>query len=352
VLNLTALHPELGSTLSAFMAHDGFALADRAFADLEARPAALIERIDESELADRILPTVDVAQADLDDEHRLIVGVATNYAAHREETAADVDRFVFPKPVEPRGAYSPVAPSGQGHPDAGKLLDYEVEIGFVLLEEIDLDSPPASEELFEKIALFMANDVSDRLPQILHGNEGYTRAKAHPGYLLIGPWMVHGRHLDLDGGGGSGGIELHLRVLEASPHPGGAVRQSASSLDLIRGPWAILEMLSAIHHDSIQLDNNGVERAVARVRDGHATLPAGTIILTGTPGGTAIEAPGNWDRIRALARGNLSMPGARRYFARHSIDYRKEMGYLSVGDTVESWVEHLGNQRWRVIDGL
>jgi 2-keto-4-pentenoate hydratase/2-oxohepta-3-ene-1,7-dioic acid hydratase in catechol pathway len=349
VLNLTAMRPELGSTLSEFLAHDGFAFADEAFVDLDGRPAALIERIDESELAERILPPVDVSQADLDREDRLIVGVGANYYAHQKEIAiSENDCFAFAKPIEPRGAYGPLVPSGRGHPDAGKLLDYEVEIGFVLLEEIDLHALPPSEELLHKMALFVANDVSDRLPQILFGSEGCTRAKTHPGYLSIGPWMVHGSHLDLEGAG----IEMHLRVFEDTPHPGGTARQNASSLDLIRGPSALLAWLAEVHHEMVQQDNQGVARAVARVRDGRVTLPAGTIVLTGTPHGVAIEAPGTWDRLRALARGNLSMSGARLRFARHCIEHREEMGYLSAGDTVESWVEHLGHQRWQVVDGL
>jgi 2-keto-4-pentenoate hydratase/2-oxohepta-3-ene-1,7-dioic acid hydratase in catechol pathway len=345
VLNLNAIDARLGSRLSSFVERGGFPLADRLFSDVEARPAALIETIGDHEVAQRILPTIGVTQAELDEQHGLIIGVGPNFAAHREETATTFDRMVFPKPVAPRGAYGPVAPSALGDPDAGKLLDYEVEIGFVLLRAVDLDSLPTPAEFVENIALFLSNDLSDRLPQILYGEDGYTRAKSHPGYLSIGPWMVHGRHLKL----GGGGVELHLRVLEESPRPGGSARQSASSTELIRGPWAIAEMLSEIHDDSVQQDNSGSEREVARVRDGHSVLPAGTIILSGTPDGTAIQAPGSWDRVRALVRGNLTMSGARRYFVQHSIDHRQEMGYLSPGDTVECWAEHLGQQRWRVV---
>ena len=235
------------------------------------------------------------------------------------------------------GAYGSVAPSAAGYDDAGELLDYEVEIGFVLLRPIDLGALPTQEEFAAGIALFLANDLSDRLPQILHGEKGYTRAKSHPGYLSIGPWMVHGKHLPL----GGEGIDLHLRVVEESPLPGGPTRQDASSSDLIRGPWSIARMLSEVHGDSGQTDHRGIEREVARIRENRAVLPAGTIILSGTPGGTAIEAPGTWDRVRALVRGNFTMSGAKRYFARHSIDHKREMGYLSAGDTVECWAEHL-----------
>ena len=344
VLNLTAQVPALGSGLASFVANDGFALAERLFNEPLQRDAHFLERIDEEELADRILPVVGVTQEELDQGDALIVGVGANYLAHREEAAVDYDRFAFPKPVEPTGAYRPLSPSLSGYPDAGELIDYEVEIGFVLLQAIDLEALPSQQDLYDNIALFLANDITDRLPQIIHGDAGYTRAKSHPGYLSIGPWMVHGKHLQLD----KQDIAIHLRILEQGEFPGGSTRQHASSSQLVRGTSAIIEMLSQIHDQSVQLDNHGMARPVIRMRDNRAVLPAGTIILTGTPAGTAIEAPGTWDRARAFVRGNFTMSGARRYFAQHSIAHKQQMGYLATGDKVESWAEHLGLQRWQV----
>ena len=107
-------------------------------------------------------------------------------------------------------------------------------------------------------------------------------------------------------------------------------------------------MLAEIHEESAQIDNEGVHRGVVVVRNGREILPAGSIILTGAPEGTAIEAPSIWDRARLLARANLSLNRARQQFAQHCLSQRKPMGYLSPGDVVETSIDHLGRQRWSI----
>ena len=44
------------------------------------------------------------------------------------------------------------------------------------------------------------------------------------------------------------------------------------------------------------------------------------------------------------------MSGARRAFIEYCETHENEMGFLDVGDTVESWVQYLGRQRWSVVD--
>jgi len=354
VLNLTAVRPELGSSLADFVANDGFELAEQLVDPALRQPYLdLIESFEARALGPVVKPPVDLSFDQLEVEERFVIGVGFNYAAHREETDMAVDAFLFPKFVEPTGAYAPVA-LGRGIVPAvetARLVDYEAEIGFVLLEDVDLDDPPTDREAFkEKIAFFVANDVSDRWPQIREGEPGYTRAKSRPTYLPIGPWMIHGRQLDLrTRSGGERSMRLWLRVEEADPQPGGSWRQNSSSAQMIRGPLEIVQMVAELHRESRQRDGAGVLRSVARVDDGRVTIPAGSLFLTGTPEGTAIEAPTGWDRARLLARGNLTVPGARLEFALHAVRHREEMGFLDIGDTVETCGESLGCQRWIVV---
>ena len=54
------------------------------------------------------------------------------------------------------------------------------------------------------------------------------------------------------------------------------------------------------------------------------------------------------DRARLLVRASISTNRAKQLFASHCIANRKEMGFLHVGDTVETRIQYLGRQRWKV----
>jgi 2-keto-4-pentenoate hydratase/2-oxohepta-3-ene-1,7-dioic acid hydratase in catechol pathway len=354
VLNLTAVRPRLGSSFGTFLSHSGFDLADEMF-----KPAArekyriFIERIDQNELSETIKPPVDISMKQLETEERFIVGVGFNYSGHRDETDSDKDMFLFPKFLEPGGAYHPVTLGKDQALSSSQLdilTDYEAEIGFVLTGDIDLTHLPADEdELLEKIAFFAANDLSDRLPVILEGETGFTKAKSHPTYLPAGPWMVHGRYLKLKTvSGGDVAVRLSLLVDEHEPFPGGPWRQDASSVSMIRGPLEIIRMAAEIYRQSSRPDINGVMRHIAREENGSVVIPAGSMFLTGTPGGTAIEAPSKMDMIRLLLLGNFSLEKAKTVFARHCLKNRKEMGFLHAGDRVETRIQYLGRQIWEV----
>jgi len=107
-------------------------------------------------------------------------------------------------------------------------------------------------------------------------------------------------------------------------------------------------MIGRIHAKSVRPDEKGAPRGVARVEGTRVILPAGSIILTGTPEGTAIEAPTTFDQIRLFARSNLTLKDARRRFLVHCIENRLEMGFLQPGDVVTASIDRLGTQRWRV----
>lgn len=357
VLNLNLIEPRLGSDILTFNQNGGFDLADRLAASPEERAghAAAVETLDPDHLADVILPIVKITEQDLETGRRVSVGVGLNYGEHRTEAAAEhIDKTLFPKFTPTTGAYAPVSLGVQvDEPEKPVLLgDYEVEIGFVVLEDIDLANPPADPEVFGRsVAYFAANDVSDREPIIRDRYLGFTQGKSHPTYQPIGPWMIHGRHLwPRTMREGRDPLHLQLLVQEAEPAPGGALRQADLSTSMIRGPHEILLMIAEIWKDCAMLDAAGTLRPLVPERDGKPVLPAGSIVLTGTPGGTAIRAPGTGDLFRLLALGGFSVKGALEAYVGHCETHRKEMGFLHAGDVVETRVQHLGRQRWTVVD--
>jgi hypothetical protein len=185
VLNLTALHPELGSTFYSFCEHDGFALADAAWAKTSGGTLPdVVESLAAKDLARRVAPPVDISLDELNNEQRFVIGVGFNYADHRDEAKGEsVDRLAFAKHVSPTGAYETVALGPWDGIIGGRarLTDYETEFAFVLLEDVDLSNPPTSREIFSsRIAWLTANDVSDRRPIVLDGDAGFTRAKSRP----------------------------------------------------------------------------------------------------------------------------------------------------------------------------
>lgn len=169
------------------------------------------------------------------------------------------------------------------------LLDYEVEIGMVMLEDVSRQqlndtgcAPP--------IGLFVANDLTTRTVQI--AGEGsvrkldfWTAAKSFADFLPVGDrvWCAHTPQLD------------SLPSLTLETRVNGLVRQSASTHSLLYTPRQLLQY------------------AVQHAPDG--VLRRHDLILTGTPAGVALRVPA-WkrrlaallprrQRIRAAIRSNL-----------------------------------------------
>jgi 2-keto-4-pentenoate hydratase/2-oxohepta-3-ene-1,7-dioic acid hydratase in catechol pathway len=342
-----------------------FAVADK----LAAGGAAEVsgdcrETLPPARLAEVLLPPVDISLPQLAAEQRFIVGIGLNYREHREETGAEDlagvaadEVLVFPKFVAPTGAYAPVSAGVKIGSQAAlpvRLLDYEAELGILLLEDLDLNEPPATyAEFIDGVAFFTANDVSDREPIILDSEYGYTRGKSHPTYLPTGPWMIHGRHLQpLAPGEGHERLELELLVREPDRGQLAVLSQRLqySATDrMILGPWKIVQTLAARYREGMRscMRDAGGEPRYTHTREG--IIPAGSIILTGTPGGTAIQEPGPLDKLDLFLRGGLSISGARQLMVRDSESHIEESHYLQPGNQVETAITLLGRQRWGVV---
>ena len=217
-------------------------------------------------------------------------GIGLTYAAHIAETASKFDpdasppifrkhphalvrtgaEVAMPGPAELIAAAEALEPGLGVHlqevpGELSALLDYEGEMGFVLLRDIDpasLDDPGFAPDL----GFFIGNDVSARTLAIL-GEGQATRfdfwgvSKSFPGFMPVTDraWVPDKPEAN--------GIP---RVLIATTVDG-ELRQKQSTDNLIYTPVQMLRFIHAKYPD--------------------APLSKGTLVLTGTPGGVALRTP-------------------------------------------------------------
>ncbi|TAA48670.1 fumarylacetoacetate hydrolase family protein [Corallincola spongiicola] len=331
----------------------------RAFKHVRTTPvlSSAIEKVDSSQLAERILSPVQISEKSLRDQQRFIVAAGLNYADHRSETgfsssASEDDLLLFAKRTAPTGAYQDV-PIGYrlGTTEKVALLDYEVELALVLLQEIDLNNLPDEFVFSHNIAFMVANELSDREPIIIAPDTGYVQGKSHPGYLPLGPWMIHGSDIEPSWRqGGRHSLTLSLLVQDEGGFIIRTQQQGLSSQMLFNG-YRILQILADRYQRqslTCMRDRYGVPAAL-HLADGK--LPAGSLILTGTPGGTAIKAPSLADKLGLFIDAGLSLNGARALFLQRQMEAADHLGYLQVGDLVYTAIGRLGRQRWQVVEG-
>lgn len=217
-------------------------------------------------------------------------GIGLSYATHIEETASEFDPEANPPVFEKHlralsrtdaNVRMPSADDlirvadeiepGLGdtlradYPKLSALLDYEVEMGFVLLEDVDpsqLDQPSFA----PRLGFFIANDLSARSIGILGEGQPNRYAywglsKSFPGFMPIADraWVP----ADAKPNG--------IPCVEIESIVNGEARQRQSTADLIYTP---VQMLRFIHADFPDV-----------------ALEKGLIVLTGTPGGVAMVTP-------------------------------------------------------------
>jgi 2-keto-4-pentenoate hydratase/2-oxohepta-3-ene-1,7-dioic acid hydratase in catechol pathway len=301
----------------------------------------------------RLCSPVPLGQAELDAERRVVVAAGLNYAAHADE-AGGGDVFVFPKPVAPGAPYGRVAA-----PAGVRLLDYEVELGFVLLEDVDLGALPSRPELLARSAFFVANDVTDREPILVHKalsgpGTGFVDAKGQPGFLPLGPWLVRGTELfAAQRACGADGLGLRLEVDEGQ---GFGVRQDATTAAMILEPPAFLARIG----EEVARDGPRTPMPLRRVdpwryypmavagERGRLGLPAGSLVLTGTPEGVALQAP---SPLGVIARGLVRFRGPFEQARQEELARAAAGGaggYLEPGDRVRARIDGLGAQVFEI----
>lgn len=217
-------------------------------------------------------------------------GVGLSYAAHIEETASKFDPGA-PPPIfikHPRsfartGATVVMPDASQlveaaeslepglgkilreEHGDLSALLDYEVEMGFVLLEDVDRASLEET-DFAPELGFFIGNDVSARALAILGEGQPnrfhfWGASKSFAGFMPVADRAWVPSEAEPNG--------IPCVVIETTVND--QVRQRQSTANLIYTPLQMLRFIQAKYPDT--------------------TLQKGTMVLTGTPGGVAMNTP-------------------------------------------------------------
>ncbi|KDO20101.1 hypothetical protein SPRG_14640 [Saprolegnia parasitica CBS 223.65] len=205
-----------------------------------------------------------------------IIGIGLNYRNHAKETNMPIPTHpvVFFKNVN--AVTDPEMPIVLPRIASDPLeVDYECELAVVL--NADCRNVSVDDALRYVAGYTCANDVSARRWQgVPKGGGQWCRAKSFDTFCPLGPCLVPAASIP---------DPQNLRI---ETYLNGACVQSSSTQDMI---FSVAELISQLSQDT--------------------TLPAGTVILTGTPEGVGFT--------------------------------RKPPLYLKAGDTVEIRIEHIGS---------
>jgi 2-keto-4-pentenoate hydratase/2-oxohepta-3-ene-1,7-dioic acid hydratase in catechol pathway len=184
--------------------------------------------------------------------------------------------------------------------DVTKKLDYETELGVVIGRRGRRVGP--SEALEHVFGYVVLNDLTARDRQVKVGADGRTTlslgtSKNFDGSTRLGPWIT-----TADEVGDPGNLALTTRV-------SGELRQSNTTSNMLFDVASLIAFVSRF-----------------------LTLLPGSVLATGTPGGTG------WGQDPVLGGTGVTPPGC-------------EPGrYLEPGDTVESEVERVGRLTFEVVE--
>lgn len=188
---------------------------------------------------------------------RQLIAQGLNYSSHLREIGIPSGKLPFNTFF--RKASSCMAPADTDvvRPPHVRLLDYEVEIGLVLRRGISGPVRVTESNLADYVgALVLHNDVSARDVQLTQTQ--FYKGKSYRTFGPTGPWLTLVDAADL---ARLGEIGVRLEV-------NGQLRQQALAAELSYQPAETLTELSEIQD-----------------------LGPGDLVITGTPGGTAVKAP-------------------------------------------------------------
>ena len=281
---------------------------------------------------------------DFDTLPKNIYGIGLSYAGHINETASDFDPEgdppVFKKAnnsITKNGSQVKI-PSRQTMLDALEelepnisetinqkfqyipaLLDYEVELGFVLLEDISAENLN-DVYYIPKIGFFIGNDLSARSLAVL--GEGQDNrydywgiSKSFSGFTPISEkiWIPNEFNAN------------SIPCITIETQVNRVVRQHQMTSDLIYTP---LQMLQAIHR-----------------KYPNQPLQKGDMVLTGTPGGVIMSTP-RW--VVRLA-GMIGMDRFKK-LSKVISDEEKAKKFLKAGDKVLVKGEGLGSVELEIVE--
>ena len=243
-----------------------------------------------------------------------VVAQAVNYRDHaRESGFGEGPPAVFFR----KSSASVSGPSDDVvRPRHVRLLDYELEVGLVMRRRLPVGTTLAEADLPSYVAgLVMCNDVTARDVQLEKGQ--FYESKSYPTFTPTGPRLVL---LEPEDFARLAGLRLRLWV-------NGELRQDGTIADMITRPAAALTMLARFQ-----------------------PMDPGDLLLTGTPGGTALQAP-----PAVIEKMGDLLPTPLRWRVFFSRQERNP-AYLKAGDqitasiTTEDGTLDLGTQRIAVRD--
>jgi len=273
-----------------------------------------------SVLADRLAIPLDSG-----DRH---IAVGTNYPEHASD-AGTTHPFLFPKVVQPGS-------SGDDVSTRGSLLDYEVEVAAVTLEPLSADAPPPF------LGFVLANDFTDRglLMRVvdrsdIESGKGFTTGKSFPGSLPVGNLLVIPREW-----------RTFVPTLELRLFVNDRLRQRSRASEMV---WDTAEVLRQVFaKKGVSWEHQGERFPLF---DGDS-IPARTLVLTGTPHGTVFDGvpPGILASglLRWLA-GGWGLSVAEQVIAAYADAAREAKAYLQPEDRVAIHVHRLGELKSRVV---
>ncbi|MEQ6901503.1 fumarylacetoacetate hydrolase family protein [Nocardioides sp. YIM 152588] len=242
-----------------------------------------------------------------------VVAQMTNYVSHVTESGMDPDTIPLTFFRKASGSISGPA-DDIVKPAHARFLDYEVELGLVIGSPLTVGDEVTEESWTDHVAGFVVtNDVSARDLQL--PKTQFFEAKSYPTFTPTGPALVLLDREELE----------RFRELRLRLSVNGQPRQDSTGADMIYAPWQALAALA-----------------------GFQRLDPGDLVLTGTPGGTALKAP-----PRPIEIIGALLPPAVKWKAFFKSQAKNEK-YLADGDVVEVSIEtpdgkiDLGTQRTTV----
>ncbi|MEO1435650.1 MAG: fumarylacetoacetate hydrolase family protein [Bacteroidota bacterium] len=245
----------------------------------------------------------------------LCLGV--NYADHRAEAKGDqhqTDTLFFRKDESAiTGPFAAIP-----YPQEEPLFDYEVEMGLVIKRDLNRPTEVNPSNLSDYVAgVVLANDLSARTTMVFAPFGQWYKGKSLRNLCPIGPFI----HLF------EAGEAQQLHDLQIKLWVNGEVRQDAHTSQLITSPERALTEASAF-----------------------VDLEVGDVLLTGTPGGVALQAPGKFAQL--IGRLLLSPEQLKAVLVKKQLASGR---FLKPGDVVTCTLQspsgevNCGEQRIRVI---
>jgi 2-keto-4-pentenoate hydratase/2-oxohepta-3-ene-1,7-dioic acid hydratase in catechol pathway len=263
-----------------------------------------------------------------------IYGIGLSYAKHIEETASEFDPYalpvVFRKDLNTfnetrEGVKYPSSEEmishaekwesdlgkilQENHPNISPLLDYEAELGFVLLEDIQREQMN-DPSFIPKIGFFVANDLSSRSLAVLgegmvNRYEYWGMSKSFPNFLPVSEKIWIPKNL----------VENGIPCVSLKTFLNDEERQNEKSNGMIFTPKLML-------HSILQNYPND-------------TLKKGDRVIMGTPGGVALVTP-RW-KVRLA-----NLLGFNRFTKLKLVLKAENKRFLKPGDKVTVSGEWLG----------